>query len=666
MAQSPEDNAATSEVIRYDLGWNAINSMLRAGRSLSGHERNCCFLNTGSQRYADISGAAGLDFPDDGRVLAVADWDYDGDIDFWIANRSGPQVRYLQNNVERAKPASHFIAFRLEGVQCNRDAIGARLIVETDSQRQIRTLRAGEGYLSQSTKWLHFGLAAETTVNKVTVRWPSGDEQSFDRLSGDQWYTIRQGQEPQAWIPPEDFKPLAAAEFTAPPVSDKARIVLLSPLPLPPLSCVDDTGSRMSLSDTSRGARLVNLWASWCQPCLEELEHWRPHADEFAAAGLEVITLNVDEPSQQAETVPNLLKQLELPFTHAMASEELSALFDVIQRSLLSRQRPLPIPSSFLIDAKGQLRTIYKGPISAATILEDAKLIAAEPSEVLAAATPLPGKWLNPPGGSTPLQLAVKLIEGGDREIAEQYIRSLEETESHHLSSSLLNLRAAILTDKREYQAAAQTYVRSLKLDPNNRQAHIELGDLLLRIRQGRLAEPHFANVLRATPNDPELLLKLGVALLLQGKLAPAQEQLNKALQLRQMPMAHWHLAEIAVSSKDAAGAVAHYEAAIRLSPEMIEQANNLAWLLATSHVAELRNGERAVFVADQVCNAQQPTSAGALDTLAAAYAEESRFDDAVVTAQKALDMARDTDFASEIRNRLELYRQNKPYREAL
>ena len=79
MAHSPEENAPTTEVIRYDLGWNAINAMLRAGRSLSGHERNCCFLNGRGGRFADVSAVARLDFDDDGRVLALADWDYDGD-----------------------------------------------------------------------------------------------------------------------------------------------------------------------------------------------------------------------------------------------------------------------------------------------------------------------------------------------------------------------------------------------------------------------------------------------------------------------------------------------------------------------------------------------------------------------------------------------------------
>ena len=161
MAQSPEENPSTTEIIRYDLGWKAINSLLRSGRSLSGHERNCCFLNTRGQRFADVSAAAGLDFIDDGRVVALSDWDYDGDVDFWIANRSGPQIRYLRNNFG---PGNHFVALALQGVRSNRDAIGARVTVIVHGSsgntpsKQSQTLRAGEGYLSQSSKWLHFGL----------------------------------------------------------------------------------------------------------------------------------------------------------------------------------------------------------------------------------------------------------------------------------------------------------------------------------------------------------------------------------------------------------------------------------------------------------------------------------------------------------------------------
>ena len=56
VAQSPGANAPDGEVLRYDVGWKALNTMLKTGRSLSGHERNCAFLNTGGARFADVLG----------------------------------------------------------------------------------------------------------------------------------------------------------------------------------------------------------------------------------------------------------------------------------------------------------------------------------------------------------------------------------------------------------------------------------------------------------------------------------------------------------------------------------------------------------------------------------------------------------------------------------
>jgi len=673
VALSPESNAATTDVIRYDLGWNAINTMLRAGRSLSGHERNCCFLNTGGQRFADISGAAGLDFADDGRVLSLADWDYDGDVDFWIANRSGPQVRYLQNNIiqQATRDSTHFVVIRLEGVDCNRDAIGARVTIEVDGtpKRQTQTLRAGEGYLSQSSKWLHFGLGHSEVIQNVTVHWPGGKRQSIENLIADHWYKIRQGDQPRTWRPPQRLGPRTPSDFQAPPVSDKARIVLLAPLPLPELTYIDKDDNESSFSNNGDVAQLVNLWASWCQPCLEELSEWQQHADKLSNAGLKIVLLNVDEADDQTETVPQLLERLDLPFQNVFASEALTAKFDVIQRSLLSRQRPLPVPSSFLIDRDGQLRIVYKGPVTADVLVRDAGLLHADRDEILVAAMPFPGKWLEPPGGSTPLQLAVKLIEGGYSNDAERYIAALADRNSLHLSASLLNLQGAILSDKKQFQPAASAYARSLVLDPANRQAHIELGSLLLGIGQGALAEPHFTKVLTATPNDPELIFKLGVAHMMQGKVVQAQQEMRRALESKPIPLAYWHLADMAIAQKDTASAIDQYEAAIRIDPEMINKANNLAWLLATSDEQQQRDGKRAVEVAERICHVQGEPTAGSLDTLAAAYAEAERYGDAVKAATRALHLAEENDnrpFASQIKQRLVLYRQNRPFHEPL
>ena len=137
--------------------------MLANGRSLSGRERNCCFLNTRSGKFADISAVSGFDFPDDTRGVTVTDWDQDGDLDIWLTNRTAPRVRFLRNNYSSGLNS---VLLKLQGVKSNRDGIGSRVELDLGSGRRklVRTLRAGEGYLGQSSKWLHFGLGAATDV----------------------------------------------------------------------------------------------------------------------------------------------------------------------------------------------------------------------------------------------------------------------------------------------------------------------------------------------------------------------------------------------------------------------------------------------------------------------------------------------------------------------
>ena len=96
----------------YDKGWAAVNRLIRAGRSFSGRERNCCFLNVGAARFANVSSAVELNLPDDGRGLALTDWDGDGRVDFWLTNRNGPRIRFMKNEYATDHD---FLALRLDG-----------------------------------------------------------------------------------------------------------------------------------------------------------------------------------------------------------------------------------------------------------------------------------------------------------------------------------------------------------------------------------------------------------------------------------------------------------------------------------------------------------------------------------------------------------------------
>ena len=127
-----------------------------------------------------MSAIAGFDLPDDGRALAQVDWDDDGDLDCWISNRNGPQLRFLENRTNELSADRHFLKVHLVGVDSNRDAVGARvaLFLRGDLDRPLtRTVRAGDSFLSQSSKRLHFGLGDRSEIDRLEVTWPTGATQ---------------------------------------------------------------------------------------------------------------------------------------------------------------------------------------------------------------------------------------------------------------------------------------------------------------------------------------------------------------------------------------------------------------------------------------------------------------------------------------------------------
>jgi tetratricopeptide (TPR) repeat protein len=103
---------------------------------------------------------------------------------------------------------------------------------------------------------------------------------------------------------------------------------------------------------------------------------------------------------------------------------------------------------------------------------------------------------------------------------------------------------------------------------------------------------------------------------------------------------AELELARISVTMQQLSNAVSHYQRALGLNTNSVPALNNLAWLRATAPDPGLRNGDEAVELAERACQLTQYKEAFLIGTLAAAYAEAGRFDDAVITAQKARAVA--------------------------
>jgi len=114
--------------------------------------------------------------------------------------------------------------------------------------------------------------------------------------------------------------------------------------------------------------------------------------------------------------------------------------------------------------------------------------------------------------------------------------------------------------------------------------------------------------------------------------------------------------------------AIQEYGQALRLQPEMVPAMNNLAWILATDPDDKLRNGARAIQLAERACELTGHQQAFLLGTLAAAYAEAGRFAEATNSAQTAANIAiaaGQREIAATNEKLLDLYRAGKPYHEA-
>jgi hypothetical protein len=149
------------------------------------------FLNNGKGSFYDVAVEIGSGFAQAkvGRGLAYADFDRDGDLDLLITTNNGPA--YLYRNDQTSGNRS--IRFRLIGTKSNRDAIGANVRIEYAGMSQLRMVKSGSSYLSQSELPVTFGLGTRDQVDRVVVEWPSGAIEEYKTLSAGKTYECTEG-----------------------------------------------------------------------------------------------------------------------------------------------------------------------------------------------------------------------------------------------------------------------------------------------------------------------------------------------------------------------------------------------------------------------------------------------------------------------------------------
>ena len=142
------------------------------------------------RRLIDVTDAAGpaWQVPLLGRGLAVGDIDNDGRVDLLILSQGQP-LAYFHNRTQGGRS----VTFRLEGSSSNRDAVGARVVVDAGGRRRFAWRIGGGSFQSASDPRLHFGLGSTDRIKEVEVTWPSGKVDRYRDLAPDAGYLLREG-----------------------------------------------------------------------------------------------------------------------------------------------------------------------------------------------------------------------------------------------------------------------------------------------------------------------------------------------------------------------------------------------------------------------------------------------------------------------------------------
>jgi tetratricopeptide (TPR) repeat protein len=258
-----------------------------------------------------------------------------------------------------------------------------------------------------------------------------------------------------------------------------------------------------------------------------------------------------------------------------------------------------------------------------------------------------------------------------------------------------------ILRDRGELQLALAHFQRSYKLSPNNPEASRNVGLSYLELQQPALALPYLEQTTRIRPNNAEAGRDFARALLQLGRTSEALSELNHVLALDPNDAkAHTLIASALLAQgryeetkshlRDALAFQPHddetetqlanlslqlqqYDAAAQLLQEIVarrpddpDALKNYAWLLATAPEANLRNGPRAVELAERA-HTRAPQNPFIEATLAAAYAEAGRYEEARLTAENALRVAEQNNLGALttlLRQELALFEVSQPYRD--
>jgi len=166
---------------------------------------NRMFRNDRGRRFQDVTGRGGFGQLQKGHAVSFADFDRDGDEDvFEVVGGAFPGDAYMSVLLENPGNTNYWLGLKLEGVQSNRSAIGARVRVDVGDRPIYRVVNSGSSFGDVPLE-LHVGLGSAGAIRQVQIRWPAGGVQTLTGLAADKVYRLKEGEAQAVPVPVKSF-----------------------------------------------------------------------------------------------------------------------------------------------------------------------------------------------------------------------------------------------------------------------------------------------------------------------------------------------------------------------------------------------------------------------------------------------------------------------------
>ena len=543
--QSDSENPGYEFALAIAKTAHTVSDLCREGYSVSANQRNRCYFSIGSLGFANLSSLSGVDLPDDARGVATTDWDGDGDADIVMTCRSSPQIRILCNQL---KSNNQFVHFDLNGTESNVDAIGARveLYLKGRETPLVKTLSAGSGNLTQSSKRLMFGVGKSASVGKAVVVWPNGKSQTFKGIVPNRRYQITEGQSLAAEKNYDRFNVVISQQSFEEP-ADLPRVgdrSLFYPRPpIPKLQFQTEPGKWYPIEPVRKKPILAVFWQKDAdsERLIRDISLASDRFKESELDCVAAILPSTESENQQFEYLSKTTLGSKFPFRSGIAAPSTIDKIKHLSGDWFFNHQVPTAPFALLLDSSGRVAGFYsQDDLDTDKIFEDLPLVDQPDWQYRIATAPFGGRWTARYRHSKMNRLRTRFKEvgyGDDEKILLESSRSQIAFELCH--------KAIELDSQGDVNRARKFFEQAISMDPNCVMAYVGEGNLLRRMAHEQkfnkeeskvslqqLALTDFEHAIGLDPMNTDAIIGRANIAIDQGRTEDALHQLTEYVQV--------------------------------------------------------------------------------------------------------------------------------------